>query len=578
MRTLSLEIPGSKSITNRALIAASCAKGDTKIIGYLESDDTKHMIAGLKKLGIKIAKKGGSLIVHGGLNKSYLKPINFFCGNSGTTIRFLSALVATREGTFIFDGEERMQKRPIKDLVDALIQCGAQVSYLKKEGFPPFKIISPMRQKDCRVSGKISSQFLSGLLFAAPMAKQGLRIRVSDELVSKSYIHITSQVMNTFGVKVIKKLNTYTVKNSQYIARDFNVEADASSASYFWGFSAISQMPVEILNLSEKSLQPDTRAKEYIKMVMTAKKGGTIDCIEFPDAAMTLACICALTGKKWKLTGLQTLRNKECDRLDALETELRKIGCKARANKDHIVISGGVDMKSEALIKTFNDHRMAMCFGMLQTVMKGIKIENAKCVSKTFPKFWKVLAQVKKINDERNIVLIGMRGTGKSTLANLLGKTMNRKIIDSDKEIEKIIGMSIALFVEKNGWEKFRNIEQEIIRKIALNKKTIIATGGGVVENPQNITRLRKNGLCIYLSCSQTELQKRVSKVTDRPTLMGGKSVTSELPLILKKRIPLYTAAADIEFNVSKKYESEEIEKNIKSEQLLKIISLCGIS
>lgn len=574
MKKIEIHIPGSKSITNRALIAAAAASGKTVLYGALESDDTKYMIAGLKKLGVTISKNKSTLTIHGGFKKSYKTTIKFFCGNSGTTLRFLTAIVATRTGSFIFDGDSRMRERPIKDLNDALMQCGAQVTYLEKEGFPPFKISGAIDRDTCSVSGKISSQFLSGLLLAAPLAKSGLSIEVSKELVSKSYIDITTNILESFGIAVEKKSNRYRVQNSKYVPQKYIIEADASSASYFWGISALTKTPIHISNLLVDSLQPDTEVKKQIEYVLHSKKGGTIDCVEFPDAAMTLACICATTNKKWKLVGLRTLRDKECDRVSALQNELRKIGCAVSSTNDSITISRGVNINSRASIKTYNDHRMAMCFGMLQIIIPGIKILNPKCVSKTFPTFWKELHAFKKRIQNRNIVLIGMRGAGKSTHAQLLGKELHRAVIDTDAEIEKKIGMPIVEYVEKNGWDKFRKVESTIITKISRVKNSIIATGGGVVLNPINMKALRQNGVCIYLSCPLAVLTKRLISQIHRPALNKNHSVTSELPRVFAERKPLYTQYSDAICEISKSSsESEAV-----FPQLIELVKMLGIS
>ncbi len=579
MRIHSIEIPGSKSITNRALIIAAISNGETKLVDALISDDTKHMIAGLKKLGIKISQNKSTIIVNGGMKNDYTKPISFFCGNSGTTVRFLSALAATLKGTFTFDGDERMRERPIKDLCDALVQCGAKVEYLKRNGYAPFRITGPINNIECNINGSISSQFLSGLLLAAPNTKHGLSIKILSKQVSRSYIDLTISVMKSFGVKVREESARYYIeKNERYASqKKYTVEGDASSASYIWGISKITKIPIQITNISENSIQPDAKVKQIIETVMNSNNIKTIDCIDFPDAAMTIASLCALTNTTCKLTGLQTLRDKECNRIEALKTELQKLGVKVQSGKDFIKISGVANFNKSAKIETYNDHRMAMCFGMIQLAMPKLKITNPKCVSKTFPTFWKEINIINKLSNDRNIVLLGMRGAGKSSIAVKLGIKLNKKVVDTDREIEKITKLRIIDIVKRYGWKKFRQIEKNVINKISKRKKIIISTGGGVVLDNNNIINLRKNGFCIYLSSTLKNLRSRILMNDERPSISGN-SIILELPQLLKERRPLYMKASDIIFDKHDKRSNKRTELNEKTNELLKIINAHGIS
>lgn len=581
MRTISLKIPGSKSITNRALICAAGAKGISIITDALVSDDTKHMMQGLAQLGINIQLRSRKLEVHGGLKKNHTQPVHLLCGNSGTTIRFLAPFLATQKGTFTLDGDARMRKRPIKDLVDALRSLGAEITYEGAEGFPPLTITKPITKTHCIVAGNISSQFLSGLLLAAPLLKKTITISVKGKLVSKPYIDLTIDVMRKFGIVVNRThYKKFTLQKSKGYRpqKEYTIEGDASSASYFWGISALTKMPIIISNISKNSLQPDKHIEELLQKVVMQKASSIINCSRFPDAAMTLACICAVTKGTWKLTGLETLSIKECDRLVALEKELSKLGCQAHATHDSLTIQGGINFKRKIRIHTYNDHRIAMCFGMLQTIMPNIVIENPDCVQKTFPTFWKKLEQCKKLLDERNIVLIGMRGAGKTSIGAMLQKILNRPCIDLDAACEKKIGMTIRDFVEQKGWEAFRDVEKKMIKTIYTQKKVIIATGGGVVLNSENMQRLRHNGLCIYLYCNLPELTRRLLPDTDRPTVTEGSSIIEELPRLFMERNPLYTAAADIIIDISNKIGDKKKELHTKSRILGALVRFHGIT
>lgn len=561
-----ITVPGSKSITNRALLASALANGKSKLINPLESDDTKVMRRALPAL-----------------LKKPSRPI--FCGNSGTTLRFLAAVLATKPYASILTGDSRMQERPIKDLADELRQLGASVKFLKKNGFPPVRVQGPMLGGSCKVKGNVSSQFLSGLLLAAPLAQNPVTIKVQGNLVSKPYLDMTVDIMEHFGIRVKRSgYKKFFVKApQQYRAKRFEIEGDASSASYFWAISALTGEPIEIINIPKNSKQADVIPRKsgiYKHLTNSYNLQPTtynLNCRDFPDSSMTLAMLAAFRNGKTVLTGLANLRVKECDRLHALAVELRKIGACVKERRDGLEITGNPEKLKSAKIKTYNDHRMAMCFGVAQFFIPDIKIENPSCVKKTYPNFWKDLADLKKKFLQKNIILTGMRGSGKSRLGALVGRSLGRRFIDIDELLEKRAGRSIAEFVEKYGWKSFRRLEQKVVQSLRHVHSAVIATGGGTLMYSQNAKILKENGRIIFLECAVPSLQKRLAGNMERPALLGLVDFLSELPAVYEKRGKKYHAVADAVLNASHQTRDKKKDLEKKHKKLLHIIGRFGL-
>ena len=401
-----INLSGSKSITNRALIIASLTSGVCYLHNYSLSEDSQILIEILKASGIEIEKKEDYLKVQGGVDK-FLNVFDktFNVKMAGTTMRFLTGLFSLIKSRVVLDGEPRMRERPISDLVLALKSLGVKISYLKKEGFPPIKIEGgTINKNEVLISGKISSQFISSLLMIAPLIKGGLLIKVKDKLVSSAFVDLTILVMKDFGieVKVNKEKSEYFVPQSFYKPRSYSIEPDAASAGYFFGISALTKSCLSV-NLSSFS-QPDSQLiNVFEKMGCKVKKGkkkmtvcggeklkAVNVCLEnFPDSSLTLAVVASTIPSVTKITGLSTLKVKESDRLLALKNELEKIGIKSEISADSITIFGGKLHGAE--IETYNDHRMALSFAILGTKIAGIKIKNPEVVKKSFPDFWEKL-------------------------------------------------------------------------------------------------------------------------------------------------------------------------------------------
>lgn len=386
---ITIKVPGSKSYTNRALVLAALASGVSTLKGALISDDTKYMMDALKAFGVGIEIEGENIKVNGGVLKAPAKEI--FCGNSGTCMRFLSGVMGVLGIPCTLTGDKRMQERPILDLIDALKFLGCNIS--SKKGFPPVQIAKPKNPEEVggeyEMTGDVSSQFISAILLAAPYATKNIVLRVNGPLTSKSYIYMTLRVMNVFKVRVSSEFEPLTMcfkiaPKQNYSPVDYEIEGDASSATYFWALAKLLNKEVEVTNISTESLQGDF----YFKTLIEGFKPGEFDMNDMPDSVPTLAVFAAFQKGKTVIKNAENLRLKECDRLRALSTELKKIGCDCSETNDGLIINGDSEKLHGASINTYNDHRIAMSFALAKAKISGIVIENPSCVSKTYPNFW----------------------------------------------------------------------------------------------------------------------------------------------------------------------------------------------
>lgn len=403
-----INIPGSKSISNRALLLATLAKGTTTLTNLLDSDDIRYMLASLKQLGVEFELSENNTVckvkgLAGTLNSKI--PQTLFLGNAGTAMRPLCAALTLGQGEFTLTGEPRMEERPIGDLVDALQQLGAQVHYLKNMGFPPLTVnATGLTGGNVEIAGDLSSQFLTALLMVAPLAKDSVNIIIKGELVSKPYIDITIALMKQFGVEVIN--HNYQrfeiLAGQQYISPGkVLVEGDASSASYFLAAGAIQGGEVKVTGVGKLSIQGDVQfadalaamganiewGDDYIIARKSTLTAIDMDMNHIPDAAMTIATAALFAKGTTSLRNIYNWRIKETDRLAAMATELRKVGAIVDEGRDYITITPPEHINTAA-IDTYNDHRMAMCFSLLAFADCGITINDPDCTSKTFPTFF----------------------------------------------------------------------------------------------------------------------------------------------------------------------------------------------
>ncbi|HIF3541441.1 TPA: 3-phosphoshikimate 1-carboxyvinyltransferase [Salmonella enterica] len=408
-----INLPGSKSVSNRALLLAALACGKTVLTNLLDSDDVRHMLNALSALGINytlsadrtrcdITGNGGALRAPGALE--------LFLGNAGTAMRPLAAALCLGQDEIVLTGEPRMKERPIGHLVDSLRQGGANIDYLEQENYPPLRLRGGFIGGDIEVDGSVSSQFLTALLMTAPLAPEDTTIRVKGELVSKPYIDITLNLMKTFGVEIANHhYQQFVVKGGQqyHSPGRYLVEGDASSASYFLAAGAIKGGTVKVTGIGRKSMQGDIRFADVLE-----KMGATItwsddfiactrgelhaidmDMNHIPDAAMTIATTALFAKGTTTLRNIYNWRVKETDRLFAMATELRKVGAEVEEGHDYIRITPPAKLQ-HADIGTYNDHRMAMCFSLVALSDTPVTILDPKCTAKTFPDYFEQLARM----------------------------------------------------------------------------------------------------------------------------------------------------------------------------------------
>ncbi|MBL4941350.1 MAG: 3-phosphoshikimate 1-carboxyvinyltransferase [Colwellia sp.] len=419
-------LPGSKSLSNRALLIAALAKGTTKITNLLVSDDIKHMLKALTTLGVKYALSdcGTECIVTG--NDGFFKsnePLEIYLGNAGTAMRPLCAALAASEGDFTLTGEPRMKERPIGHLVDALVQIDADIEYLESQHYPPVKIkgktlvassvansTGSTVGNSVNIDGSISSQFLTSILMIAPLLKTDTHINIEGELVSKPYIDITLNIMSRLGVEVQNNnYQSFTVKGNQsYQAIEkYMVEGDASSASYFLAAGAIKGGTITVHGVGKLSVQGDKHFADVLEkmgaeviwndesITVNAKALTAVDMDmnHIPDAAMTIATTALFAKGTTTIRNIYNWRVKETDRLTAMATELRKVGAEVVEGEDYISITPPTSLK-HAEIDTYNDHRVAMCFSLVALGDTPVTINDPGCTAKTFPDYFDKLATV----------------------------------------------------------------------------------------------------------------------------------------------------------------------------------------
>lgn len=414
-----INLPGSKSLSNRALLLAALAHGTTTVTNLLDSDDIRHMLNALKALGVQydLSEDKTVCTVQGvGGAFEWNDGLSLFLGNAGTAMRPLTAALCLKgqsEAEVILTGEPRMKERPILHLVDALRQAGASVQYLENEGYPPIAIRNTgLKGGKIQIDGSISSQFLTALLMAAPLAEGDMEIEIKGDLVSKPYIDITLAMMQDFGVSVQNNdYKTFFVQGNQHYVAPKNrylVEGDASSASYFLAAGAI-KGKVKVTGIGKNSIQGDrlfadvlekmgakiTWGDDFVQAERGELRGVDMDMNHIPDAAMTIATTALFAEGETVIRNIYNWRVKETDRLTAMATELRKIGATVEEGEDFIRVQPlTLSEFKHAEIETYNDHRMAMCFALVALSNTPVTILDPKCTAKTFPTFFDEFAKI----------------------------------------------------------------------------------------------------------------------------------------------------------------------------------------
>ncbi|MCK9388618.1 MAG: bifunctional 3-phosphoshikimate 1-carboxyvinyltransferase/cytidylate kinase [Sulfuritalea sp.] len=449
--TGTVRLPGSKSISNRMLLLAALADGATEIRDLLDSDDTRVMLAALEKVGIGVTAMGDNAWRIEGCGGVFpVKDADLFMGNAGTAIRPLTAALALSGGHYRLSGVPRMHERPIGDLVDGLLQIGADVRYTGNPGFPPLAI-HPSKVKlsaPIRLRGDVSSQFLTALLMALPLTGEAAVIEMTTELISRPYIEITLNLMARFGVKVEREgWQRFTLAAGQRYRSPglLHVEGDASAASYFLAAGAIGGGPVRVEGVGRNSIQGDVRFADALEAMgariewgeqhiearapLSGKlKAFDLDLNHVPDAAMTLAVAALFADGRCVLRNIASWRVKETDRIAAMATELRKLGATVEEGPDWLAIDPSpFPLPPSCPIDTYDDHRMAMCFSLAALGGVPVTINDPQCVNKTFPDYFDVLAEI----TAPVIAIDGPSASGKGTVAERVATALGYHYLDS---------------------------------------------------------------------------------------------------------------------------------------------------
>jgi 3-phosphoshikimate 1-carboxyvinyltransferase len=445
-----VRLPGSKSISNRMLLLAALAAGETEIRDLLDSDDTRVMLAALQKVGVGVTALGSNAYrVNGCAGMFPGKEADLFMGNAGTAIRPLTAALALSGGHYRLSGVPRMHERPIGDLVDGLRQIGCDVRYVANEGFPPLELFPANVKLDApiRVRGDVSSQFLTALLMALPLTGKAAVIEMTTELISKPYIEITLNLMARFGVTVEREgWQCFTITGGQTYRSPgvVHVEGDASGASYFLAAGAIGGGPVRVEGVGRQSIQGDVKfanaletmganivwGDNWIEASAPANgklKAFDLDLNHIPDAAMTLAVAALFADGKSTLRNIASWRVKETDRIAAMATELRKLGATVEEGPDWIAVLPAPTYLPNVAIDTYEDHRMAMCFALATLGGVPVRINNPGCVAKTFPRYFDSFGEIAA----PVIAIDGPSASGKGTVAQRVAEALGFHFLDS---------------------------------------------------------------------------------------------------------------------------------------------------
>ncbi len=408
-------VPGSKSMTNRALLMAALADGKTLLKGVLFSDDSRNFLGSLKSLGFEVAiDEQAKEVAVTGLNGTLpVKSGEIYVGSAGTAARFLTAMLALAEGTFTINASDQMKKRPMKPLFDVLTEMGANITYLENEGFLPIKIqgIGPVSEADKMFHVKLdiskSTQFLSALMLISPMLKQGLHIEITSERKDGSYIRITRQMMEQFGTTAEFDGTNYIIPSGvSYKAGTYQIEPDVSAACYFYAAAALTGGRATVKNVTWNCMQGDLKFIRLLEQlgctvretdcgieVIGAENGKlqgiTVDMKDFSDQTMTLAALAPFAESEIRIENIGHIRLQECDRLHATATELTRLGISCEEEENAITIHPG--MPKAGIVQTYDDHRIAMSFALIGLKAQGIEIADPMCCKKTFEEYFDIL-------------------------------------------------------------------------------------------------------------------------------------------------------------------------------------------
>jgi 3-phosphoshikimate 1-carboxyvinyltransferase len=470
-----VRLPGSKSISNRTLLLAALADGVTEIRDLLQADDVERMLEALSLLRVPIERRADAVVVTGGRGRFPNFSADLFLGNAGTAFRPLTAALALNGGHYRLSGVPRMHERPIGDLVEALVEVGADIRYLGAQGFPPLEILpgSVRPGVPVRVSGAVSSQFLTALLMALPMTGREQVIEVEGELISKPYIEITLKLMASFQVEVERDgWSRFIIRAGQHYTSPgiVPVEGDASNASYFLAAGAIGGGPVRVEGAGRNSVQGDIRFVDALAQMGAAVSMGEswievrapdagrlrafdLDLNHIPDAAMTLAVAALFADGPCRLRNVASWRVKETDRLSAMAAELRKVGALVEEGADYLSVEAPqAGLTPNAAIRTYDDHRMAMCFSLVALGGVPVRLDDPGCVAKTFPDFFERYAEITQGPSTVDVIAIdGPSASGKGTVARALAQGLGFHFLDSGALYRLV---ALAAMKQGVGWDE----------------------------------------------------------------------------------------------------------------------------
>ncbi|KAI0319998.1 Pentafunctional AroM protein [Amylostereum chailletii] len=620
--------PGSKSISNRALVLAALGKGTCRLKNLLHSDDTQVMMAALQELkGASFAweDEGETLVVHGGQGALSVPPAGkeIYLANAGTAARFLTTVctLAQRSGSnsasaTVITGNARMKQRPIGPLVDALRANGSSIDYFESEGCLPLNIApAGLAGGRIKLAASVSSQYVSSILLCAPYAQQPVTLELTGgQVISQPYIDMTIAMMRTFGVNVVREadaegklLNVYTIPQTSYQnPENYNIESDASSATYPLAIAAITGSECTITNIGKASLQGDARfAKEVLEPmgctvvqtdtettvkgppVGTLKALGKIDMEPMTDAFLTASVLAAvaigapLSGRELgdenpvtttRIVGIANQRVKECNRIQAMIDQLAKFGIETKELEDGLEVYGLPisELKEGVSVHCYDDHRVAMAFSVLGAAVKDTIIEEKRCVEKTWPNWWddlenKIGLKVEGVELSAtnahasasgpatsgappSVVIMGMRGSGKTYIGELAAASLGWHFIDADAAFEKKHPIGVHAFVQQHGWPAFRAEETAFLHDLlALHPtRTVISLGGGIVETPAARDALKayakSGGPVVHIVRDVNEVVTYLGAETSRPAY--GEPIS----VVFKRRQPWFEECRSHEF------------------------------
>ncbi|KAI9322305.1 EPSP synthase-domain-containing protein [Dichotomocladium elegans] len=601
-KQVSLTTPGSKSISNRVLLIAALAKGTVRITNLLHSDDTQYMLAALQHLGaadFEWEDNGDTLVVHGKGGKLNVPDKELYVGNAGTASRFLTTVLTlipkandSKATAAVLTGNARMKQRPIAPLLEALKANGAKIQSIEKEGFLPIAVTPNGGFKGGRIelAASISSQYVSSILLCAPYAVEPVELVLTGgQVISQPYIDMTIAMMESFGASVERLANnTYKIKQGMYKnPSTYVVESDASSATYPLAIAAITGTTCTVTSIGSNSLQGDASfaTKVLRPMGCTVVQTETTTTVTGPPIASVLAAVTSSPGTEniTRITGIANQRVKECNRIAAMVHELTKFGVVSSELPDGIQVHGKSikDLKAPTEgVHCYDDHRIAMSFSVLSSVVpQGTIIQEKKCVEKTWPTWWddlegkmgvrlngvdlgkkrgqtgNVLGRVSsssssKLDHSRSIVIIGMRGVGKTTLGQYAAETLGFDFIDVDHYFEATEKTTIFDFIHTWGWEKFRVKETKALQTLLSDPKYcrnyVISCGGGIVETAESRAVLkeycRSGGKVLHLVRDLEQVISFLNRDKTRP--MYGEDMLG----VWKRRRPWYREACNYEF------------------------------